>query len=185
MPREVRARKGSRRAVRRTAVAAGIAAAAGSCLITRTSVAQSWAMQGHAGVGTGLEGGSAGSDGVSWQRARTRAVVGLDLTPDEAAYQAFGFRGFVELERSTSVGASVHYARWVAPSFGLFVGLTGVIAPSTLFGGEAGATFLIPLGKKVRIFIEPEIAALPIGSDLPKDSVIIWALLSAGLRFDL
>ncbi len=112
-------------------------------------------------------------------------MVGLDLAVDEAAYQAFGFRGFVELERTTGVGASLHYTRWLSPTVGLFVGFTGVIAPATLAGVEAGGTFVIPLGKSLGIFIEPSLAALPLGSDVPKGSVIVWGLVSAGLRFDL
>lgn len=141
-------------------------------------------MDGQFGVGTGLEGGSPG-DGIAWHRARTRATAGLDMAVDEDAYQAFGFRAFVELERRASLGASLHYTFWPAKSLGLFAGFTGVIAPKTLVGVEAGGTFIVPLGKKLGIFIEPSLAALPLGSDLPKDSVVIWALLSAGMRFSL
>jgi hypothetical protein len=112
-------------------------------------------------------------------------MVGLDLAVDEDAYQAFGFRAFVELERTTTVGASLHYSFWLSKNFGLFAGFTGVIAPETLVGVEAGSTFVIPLGKKLGIFIEPSLAALPIGSDVPSGSVVIWALLNAGVRFGL
>ncbi len=112
-------------------------------------------------------------------------MAGLDMAVDEEAYQAFGFRAFVELEHRTSVGASLHYTFWPAKSLGLFAGFTGVIAPETLAGVEAGATFIIPMGKKVGIFIEPSIAALPFGGDLPSGSVVVWTLLSAGMRFSL
>jgi hypothetical protein len=142
-------------------------------------------MNGLVGLGTGLEGGNPGDGSVSWHRARTRATVGLDLAVDEAAYQAFGFRAFVELEHRATLGASLHYAYWLNPSIGLFGGFTGVIAPKTLVGVEAGATFVIPLGKRLGIFIEPSLAALPLGSDLPSDSVVIWGLLSAGVRLSL
>ena len=99
--------------------------------------------------------------------------------------QGVGFRAFVELERATTVGASLRYNFWPAKSLSLFAGFTGVIAPETLAGVEAGSTFVIPLGKKFGLFIEPSLAALPLGSDLPKGSVVVWALLSAGLRFGL
>lgn len=162
------------------------ASAALSCafLSGGSAFAQQSMISGLVGAGTGFEGGGAG-DGVSWQRARTRAVVGLDFAVDEVGYNAFGFRSFIELERRTSLGGSFFYTRWVAPKFGLFAGITGVAVPEQLFGGTAGALFLVPLGSKVDIFIEPSIAALPLGSDVPDDSVIVWALLSAGLRFDL
>jgi hypothetical protein len=142
-------------------------------------------MNGEIGAGTGLEGGSPRDGGVSWHRARTRIMGGLDMNVDEDAYQSFGFRAFVELERTTTLGASFHYTFWPAKSVGLFAGFTGVIAPETLLGVEAGGTFIIPLGKKLGIFIEPSIAALPIGGDLPKGSVVVWTLVSAGLRFSL
>lgn len=132
-----------------------------------------------------MEGGNPGDGSVSWHRARTRAVVGLDLAADEEAYQALNFRAFVELEHRATLGASLHYAYWLNPSVGLFGGFTGVIAPKTLVGVEAGATFVIPMGKTLGIFIEPSLAALPLGSDLPSDSVVIWGLLSAGVRLSL
>lgn len=151
----------------------------------RMARAQSWSANGLVGLGTGLEGGNPGDGSVAWHRARTRATVGLDLAVDEAAYQAFGFRAFVELEHRATIGASLHYAYWINPNIGVFGGFTGVIAPKTLAGVEAGATFIIPLGKTLGIFIEPSLAALPIGSDLPSDSVIIWGLVSAGVRLSL
>jgi hypothetical protein len=147
--------------------------------------AQQEMLAGQVGAGTGFEAGSPGTGSVDWHRARTRAVVGLDFAVDEPGYNAFGFRSFVELEHRASLGGSFHYTRWIAPKFGLFVGFTGVAAPETLFGGTAGAQFVIPLGKKVGIFIEPELSALPIGSDLPEGSVLIWLLLNAGVRFDI
>jgi hypothetical protein len=155
------------------------------CFVARPSAAQTWKMDGLAGAGTGLEGGSPRDGSVSWHRARTRAVIGLDMAVDEAAYAAFGFRAFVELEHATTVGASLHYSYWLSKDIGVFGGFTGVIAPETLAGVEAGGTFVIPMGKKFGIFIEPSLAALPLGSDVPSGSVVVWALLSAGVRLGL
>jgi hypothetical protein len=154
-------------------------------LFARPAAAQTWNMAGQVGAGTGLEGGSPRDGGVSWHRARTRATVGLDMGVDEAAYAAFGVRAFVELEHSTTIGASLHYNFWLSPNFDIFGGFTGVIAPETMAGVEAGSTFVIPLGEKLGIFIEPSLAALPVGGDVPKGSVVVWALLSAGLRFNI
>jgi len=163
---------------------AALAVVASVSLAAKEAAAQQSMISGLVGAGTGLEGGGAGG-GVSWQRARTRALVGLDFGVDEVGYNAFGFRAFVELERQATLGGSFFYTRWVSPKFGLFAGCTGVAVPEQLFGGTAGAEFLIPLGSKADIFIEPSIAALPVGSDVPDDSVIVWALLSAGLKFSL
>jgi hypothetical protein len=35
------------------------------------------------------------------------------------------------------------------------------------------------------LFIGPSFQAMPLGSDTPGDSVLIWGLLSAGVRFGL
>jgi len=147
--------------------------------------AQQEMLAGQVGVGSGFEGGSPGEGSVIWHRARTRAVVGLDFAVDEPGYNAFGFRSFVELEHRVTLGGTFHYTRWIAQKFGLFVGVTAVIAPENMFGGTAGAQFIIPLGKKSGIFIEPELSALPVGSDVPDGSVVVWVLVNAGLRFDI
>jgi hypothetical protein len=164
-----------------------VAAACALCLalFAKSAHAQQSMLAGQVGIGSGFEGGSPGNGTVAWHRARVRADVGLDFAVDEPGYNAFGFRGFVELEHRATLGGSFLYTRWVMPKLGLFVGFTGVAAPETLAGGTAGAQFLIRMGQKMDIFIEPEIAALPIGSDLPDGSVVVWVLLSAGLRFAL
>jgi hypothetical protein len=154
-------------------------------LVTSPSHAQRWLVDGIAGLGTGLEGGDSSGDGVEWQRARTRIVAGFDLAIDESVYQAWGFRAFVELERRTDFGLELRYQRWISDTVGAHVELVGVIAPETLFGGGIGATVLFPLDDDIDLYLEPKVDALPLGSDLPGDSVLIWLLLNAGVRFDL
>jgi hypothetical protein len=154
-------------------------------LLPSPASAQSWSTDARFGVGTGFEGGNPGTGSVAWHRARTRAVFGLDLVADEAAYSALGFRGFVELEHNLSLGGDLRYVRWVTPGLGLFAGFAGVLAPKYLLGADAGATFVIPLGKKLDLFLEPELSAFPLGSDLPDGSIVVWALLNAGIGFHL
>ena len=110
---------------------------------------------------------------------------GVDLRSDEGPADALGLRAFVEVERRASVGAEVRYERWMARNFGVWADLTGTFAPQTLFGGGFGCTAIIPFGKKVGLFIEPSFQALPLGSDTPGDGILIWGLLSAGVRFGL
>jgi hypothetical protein len=152
--------------------------------LTNEARAEELLMDGTFGLGTGLEGGDPGN-GLQWRRARLRVLGGVDLRSDEAMADAIGFRGFVEIEKRASVGAEVRYERWMARNFGVWAHLTGTIAPETLFGGGFGCTAIIPFGKKVGIFIEPSFSALPLGSDTPGDAVLIWGLLSAGVRFGL
>jgi hypothetical protein len=154
-------------------------------MLTSTGHAQRWLVDGVAGVGTGLEGGDSSGNGGEWQRARTRIVAGFDLAIDESVYQAWGFRAFVELERRTDFGAELRYQRWISDTVGAHIELVGVIAPETLFGGGIGATLLFPLNDDLDLYLEPKVDALPLGSDLPGDSVLIWLLLNGGIRFDL
>jgi hypothetical protein len=161
-------------------------AAAALCLVgvAREAKAEELLMDGNFGLGTGLEGGDPGT-GLEWRRARFRLLGGVDLRSDESIAEAIGFRGFVEIEKRASVGAEVRYERWMARNFGVWAHLTGTVAPETLFGGGFGCTAIIPFGRRVGIFIEPSFSALPLGSDTPGDEVLIWGLLSAGVRFGL
>lgn len=141
-------------------------------------------MDGVFGVGTGLEGGDPGN-GLQWRRARTRLIGGVDLRSDEGQADALGFRGFVEIEKRASLGGEVRYERWMARNFGVWASLGGTVAPYTLFGGGFGCTAIVPFGKKFGLFIEPTFQAMPLGSDTPGDSVLVWGLLNAGVRFGL
>ncbi len=141
-------------------------------------------MDGTFGLGTGIEGGDPGT-GLSWRRARLRVLGGVDLRSSEGQADAIGFRAFVEVEKRASVGAEVRYERWMARNFGVWANLSGTVAPETLFGGGFGCTAVLPFGKKFGLFIEPSFQAMPLGSDTPGDTVLIWGLLSAGVRFGL
>ena len=159
-------------------------AALASFTAAHEAQAEELLMDGNFGIGTGLEGGDPGT-GMQWQRARFRVLGGVDLRSDEGPADALGLRAFVEVERRASVGAEVRYERWMARNFGVWADLTGTFAPQTLFGGGFGCTAIIPFGKKVGLFIEPSFQALPLGSDTPGDGILIWGLLSAGVRFGL
>jgi hypothetical protein len=146
---------------------------------------EGWLFDGSAGLGTGVEGGDPGTGQTSWRRARTRIVGGIDLRTDENQSDGMGFRAFAEIEGRGSIGGELRYTRWITPRLGAFAGFTGTIAPETLFGGGFGAHLSIPLGKRVGLFIEPAFQALPLGSDLPSKSVLLWGLLSVGINVGL
>ncbi len=155
-----------------------------SLAMTRQARAEELLMDGNFGIGSGIEGGDPGN-GMTWRRARLRMIGGVDLRSDEGPADALGLRAFVEIEKRAGVGAEVRYERWMARNFGVWTHLTGMVAPETLFGGGFGCTAIVPFGKKVGLFIEPSFQAMPLGSDTPGDSVLIWGLLSAGVRFGL
>ena len=143
--------------------------------------AQSWVPDVQLGLASGIEGADTGH-GVAWQRARLRLIVGLDLGNDETGTDAYGVRGFVELERSISVGAELGYVRWVIPELSLFFGAVAVFAPRTLFGGTAGANYVFPLGKRLGLAVFSSFSALPLGNDRPGSGVVVWGLLGVGIR---
>jgi hypothetical protein len=158
---------------------------AGAMAVATEAHAEGWLIDGEAGVGTGLEGGDDGSGEIAWQRARTRIIAGAELRSDEETDQGFAFRAFAEIERRGSIGAELRYARWPSERFGVFVGAIGTVTPETLVGGVLGARLLFPFDKKNSVFIEPSFAALPLGSDLPGDTPILWALFTVGVRLGL
>ncbi|MCA9645712.1 MAG: hypothetical protein H6718_17960 [Polyangiaceae bacterium] len=146
--------------------------------------AQELVITGELGLGSGLEGGSVDGQ-TEWQRARTRLTAGSTFHVDEFPEEAWGARAFVEFEPRVGVGAEGRYLRWLSDSFGAYAGVTAAFAPETLFGGGIGLEFNIPLAEKTRLYIEPSFTALPLGTDLPSGSVLMWALVSIGVSLDL
>lgn len=163
---------------------ASLAVALLAWLAPRQVDAEELMMDGMFGIGTGLEGGDTGQ-GLKWRRARLRVTAGADLRSDEAEAEAVGFRGVVELENRATLGGEVRYAKWMARNFGVYANVGFTLAPETLFGAGVGATAVIPFGRRVGLYFEPAFSAMPLGSDTPGDAVLVWALLSAGLRFGL
>ena len=154
-------------------------------LLALPARAEGWMYAGFFGLGSGLEGGNAGTDTMSWQRARLHISAGVDLRSDEDPNQGLGIRGVFELEKGGSIGAEVRYSRWLGRGFGAYAGVCGTLFPETLVGGTVGATFLIPFGKRGGLYFEPSFAALPLGSDLPDHSVLFWGLLTVGVNVNL
>ncbi len=146
--------------------------------------AQELVLTGELGLGSGVEGGTVDGQ-TEWQRARTRLTAGSTFHVDEFPEEAWGFRAFVEFEPRAGVGAEGRYLRWLSDSFGAYAGVTAAFAPETLFGGGIGLEFNIPLAEKTRLYVEPSFTALPLGTDLPSGSVLMWGLLSVGVSLDL
>jgi hypothetical protein len=157
----------------------------GAIFVAGAATAEEYLVDGNFGLGTGLEGGDPGSGKLVWRRARLRVETGVDLRDDESRSDALGLRAFVEVEKRGSVGAEVRYERWLTRSVGVYAGLIGTVAPETLFGGGVGGTVVIPFGKRVGLYLEPSFHAMPLGSDLPNKSILIWGLFSAGIKLEL
>lgn len=154
-------------------------------LSSRPAAAEGWMLDGILAIGTGLEGGDPGDGDLSWGRARTRLIVGFDLRSDEAEQEALGFRAFSELEQRVGVGGEVRYTRFLKRAIGGSVFVSAVVAPETLVGAGLAVPLILPLGPRFGISLEPAFAAYPLGSDLPNDSVLLWATVSLGVRLGL
>ena len=148
--------------------------------LARTAAAQKLVTEGGIGLGTGLQRSDLIQEGL-FQRARTRVVVPFTFRSDEEMSQGLGLVGIFELEPKVGLGLEARYVRWMGKAFSGFVGVPAIIAPKTLVGVDVGVDLVIPMGK-FGIFIEPSLAAMPLGTDLPGDHVLLWALLSAGIH---
>jgi hypothetical protein len=162
-----------------------ISALSGAIVLTKPARAEGYLMDGDFGLGSGFEAGDSGAGTLAWRRARLRITTGIDLRDDESQSDALGFRAFAELERRGAVGAEVRYERWLTHNVGVYGGLTGTVTPETLFGGGVGATVVIPFGKRAGLFLEPSFDVLPVGSDLPSHTPLVWLLFSAGIKLGL
>lgn len=154
-------------------------------LLPKEARAEGWMFDGVAGLGSGLEGGVPGSADIAWRRARTRVIAGFDMRSDEAEKDVFGMRAFAEIERRGGVGGELRYERWLGRWLSGYVFATGTVVPETLVGAGFGASLVIPFGKRAGFAIEPSFAALPLGTDVPDNSVILWASLSLNLKVGL
>jgi hypothetical protein len=162
-----------------------IPALLGAMFLANTAQAEGYLVDGDFGIGTGLEGGDSGTGKLGWRRARLRINTGIDLRNDESEADALGFRAFAEIEKRATLGGEARYERWISHNVGAYAGVVGVITPETLFGGEVGATVVIPFGKRVGLYLEPSFSVLPVGSDLPSSGPLLWLLFSAGIKLGL
>lgn len=154
-------------------------------LMAHDSRADGYLLDANFGLGSGLEGGDAGAGQLGWRRARLHITTGVDLRSDESQADALGLRAFAELEQRATLGGEVRYERWLSHNVAAYAGLIGVVTPETLFGGSVGADLVIPFGKRVGLFLEPSFSVLPVGSDLPSSSPLIWFRFSAGIKLGL
>ena len=152
--------------------------------VAKSASAEGVVAAGELGVGGGLEAGDPGTGKTTFHRARTRIFVGAETRLSDDRVERLGFVVFADLEPHTGLGGSARYLHFLGKRMVGFVGLTGALAPHTLFGGEAGLKFVLG-GGDLKFFLEPSIAALPLGTDLPTDRVLLWGLVGLGIHAEL
>jgi hypothetical protein len=157
----------------------------GATLLALPARAEKTMIDAELAVGSGVEGGDVGGAETAWRLARVRLTAGAEIRYDEAVHEGLAVRGFSELEGRVTLGGEVQFRHWISDWFGVHAGITGLVAPETLLGPCVGARLAFPFGKRVSLFVEPSFAALPIGSDLPRGSVLVWGLLAGGVRVAL
>ena len=162
-----------------------ISALTGAMFLAKPAHAEGYLFDGDFGLGSGIEAGDKGLGSYGFRRARLHITTGVDLRDDESQSEALGFRAFVELEKRGALGGEVRYERWLTRTVGVYGGLIGSVTPYTLFGGTVGATVTIPFGKRAGLFLEPSFSALPVGSDLPSSTPLVWVLFSAGIKLGM
>ena len=135
------------------------------------------------GAATGMEAGDDGTGQTAFRRARTRLRASVMWQTEEGS-SGMSAIAFVEVEPHTSFGSELRYTYAFSRRFEAFGGATGTFVPHILFGGVAGGTFMFGKGD-MRLFVEPSLSALPFGTDLPTSGVLLWGLLSIGVRGDL
>jgi hypothetical protein len=144
--------------------------------------AQEYMYGADAGISSGIEGG--GSRGIL-RMPRTRLRLGVDARINEAPADILEVGLLAEILPRSGFGADVRYAHMAGQRFVLDLGLTSILAPSSLYGVCAGLTYRLPISKTVQITIGPEGDFYFLGADLP-DGTVIWQLrLQGGLRVDL
>ena len=157
----------------------------GALLFTSPASSQKLLVGGGVGLGTGLERSDDLPEGL-FRRARTRIVVPLDFRIDEAMTDGIGVVGVFEIEPRTSFGADLRYMRWVSSWFIPFAGVSAIVAPKALLGVNVGVDLRLPFGRSgLALFVEPSLSAMALGSDLPEDRVLVWALIAAGIHVGL
>ncbi len=156
-----------------------------SLSFAHTAFAQRLTVGAGVGLGTGLERSDVSAE-RSMRIARTRLVVPIDFHIDEDPANGWAVAGLFEFAPRTSFGVDLRYLRGFSPSVVGFAGLTGVLAPQTLFGVDFGVDFYLPKRPSgLSLFIEPSFTALPLGGDLPDDHVLLWVLVAVGAHVDL
>ena len=161
----------------------GVRIATLSCaiLLASPAKAEGWLFDAEVGLTAGIEGNNPGADSLAWQRARSRLFGGVEMRNDEEDEVGYGFRLYSEFEKQGSLGGEARYARYLG-NFGLYGAVGGIVFPRSLLGVSMGARYVLELPKDWGLLIEPSFSAMPLGGDLPEDSVLLWGLLSVGLR---
>ncbi len=171
--------------MKRAAAIARAGAGAGAAIVAALAWAapagaQQYLVGADAAVSSGIEGG-----GVGLFRTRTRLRLGADVRVDEFPEDILEVGLLAEVEPRSGFGADVRYARMAGEHFVFEAGVMAILAPDTLYGVCGGATYRLPLGKRVQITLGPEADFFFLGTDLPRGTVIWQLRFQGGLRVDL
>jgi hypothetical protein len=159
--------------------------AVASCLtMPRWAAAQQYLLGGRVELGSGVEQGGR-AVGLGFHRARTLLRLGGDVRIDEAPNDALRFAANIELEPRAAVGFDVQWARRLSNRVALHAGGVAFIAPSSLYGIQAGMTYSIPLGSRAAFTLGPTARSFFLGADLPDGTVLFQGLVLGGIRADL
>ncbi|HEX7664931.1 MAG TPA: hypothetical protein VF407_10480 [Polyangiaceae bacterium] len=152
-------------------------------LAAQTASAQQYKVSAYAGLSSGVEGGGTSDFGI--RRARTMVRLGADASVDEFPKEIFGLYGVAEVEPHASFGGEARFMHMLGTSNLVHIGGIGLLAPSTLFGANAGFAHRFNFSKSVALEAGPAFQVFFIGSDLPDNAVIWQGLLQVGIHANL
>lgn len=151
------------------------------------AAAQRLRIHASAAAGTGL---SLGTGPATTVALRSPTYVSLDVmgSNSEQAWIRYGVALRSELEGKVTIGIVPRIAilaEWNRLEYGICGGIPIIIAPMSLYGLEAGGTVAYRVLDWLAPYISLLVAVYPLGSDLPKDSVVVMlqAHVGAQLQF--
>jgi hypothetical protein len=150
---------------------------------TTNAHAQEWVAGGSLELSSGLAGG--GSAARATRRARTTLRLGGDLRVDETPDEGWAAGALIELEPHTALGGDVGYLHALGKRWWITAGATAFVAPKTLLGGTAAASYRYPLAKDFQLAVGPSFQVFFLGSDMPDKTPIWQATLRLGVHVDL
>ncbi len=119
------------------------------------------------------------------RRSRTALRIAVDGRNDEDPKLAYSGALLAEIEPRASFGLDAHAMRAFGEHIWVGIGPVGFLAPKTLLGVSAFATYRHTLAPGVGVAAGPAFQLFALGSDLPTTDPIWQVTLRLGVHVDL
>jgi hypothetical protein len=150
--------------------------------VAPSATAQQYLLGAGGEIQSGVAAGGPGARMV--RRARTTLRLSVDVRNDELPNDAISGALVAELEPRAALGGDLHYMRLLSPKIAVAAGGIAFVAPKTLLGASAFASYRLPLGG-LRLTTGPGFQIFFAGQDLPTPVPIWQATWRLGFHVDL